>query len=76
MGDLILIGKLVIGIVCVAVSILLLRHPKPFAFSNRGFNLFSLLLLVVSRGGLFIGLFFVLGLLAEQLSAIRRVRQD
>ncbi|MCZ6835700.1 MAG: hypothetical protein O7G85_08000, partial [Planctomycetota bacterium] len=60
MGDLVLVGKLVIGLVCVTTTILLLKHPKPFAIENKSFDRLALLVTLISRVGLFAGLYLVM----------------
>lgn len=60
MGDIILAGKFAICIGCIAVSLILLRHPKPYSISDRSFTRLCLLLMAVSRLGVYIGVYFIL----------------
>ena len=60
MGDMILLGKLAVSVVCIAASITLILHPKPFALSDRTFDRFCLILTFASRMGLYVSVYFIL----------------
>ena len=60
-SSIVLAGKLGIAIVCSAAMFLTIRHPRTFSLTNRQFSFVSLALLLISRMGLFIGLYLILG---------------